>query len=89
MSVCAFIITIVVSGHPDFIEMNPILGILFSEFNNYQVIICYALMWSAIFTIYNYINDNMDKYNAEYISYFILCVGFFDLLNNMVSIVKL
>jgi len=87
-SVIAFIITIMVSGSPNFIELNPILAMLFNEFNNYNVIFIYALIWAVIFTIYEIINDKMAGYYAEYTANIILLIGFFDLLHNVVSVIK-
>jgi hypothetical protein len=88
LSVIAFIMTIIVSGSPDFIEMNPILAILFNEFNNYHVIFIYAFMWAIIFTMYEVINDKVSGYYAEYAANIILLIGFFDLLHNVISIIK-
>ncbi len=88
LSVMAFIMTIIASGHPDFIEMNPILALLLDEFNNYHVIFMYALIWAIIFTIYEYINSEYNKYHAEYTANIIVLMGFFDLLHNVVSIMK-
>lgn len=88
MSVCAFIITVMVSGYPDFMEMNPVLSILFNEFNNYYAVLIYALMWAAILTMYEFMNNKLNKYCAEYTANFILFIGFFDLLHNIVVILN-
>ena len=88
LSVMAFIITIIASGSPNFIEMNPILAILFNEFNNYNVIFMYAFIWAVIFTMYKIIDDKMSRYHAEYAANIILLIGFFDLLHNVISIIK-
>ena len=87
-SVMAFILTVIASGRPDFIEMNPALAFLFNEFSTYHVVFMYALVWAVILTIYEYINDEFNKYNAEYTANVILLMGFFDLLHNMISIIK-
>lgn len=88
LSVMAFIMTIIASGSPGFAEMNPILAMLFNEFNTYNVIFIYAFIWAVIFTIYEIINDKMSGYYAGYAANIILLIGFFDLLHNVVSIIK-
>ncbi len=87
-SVIAFILTVIASGRPDFVEMNPVLALLFDEFNNYHVVFIYAIVWAIIFTIYEYINTEFNKYNAEYTANVIVLMGFFDLLHNTISIIK-
>lgn len=86
-SVIAFISTIILSGRPDFIETNPIMAALLDGFNNYYVVFIYAFIWAVIFTIYEVVNNEADKYYAEYIANIIVLVGFFDLLHNVVSII--
>lgn len=86
LSVMAFVITIIASTSPNFVEMNPILAILFNEFNNYHIIFIYALLWAVIFTIYEFVNNKSNKYYAEYIGNIILLIGFFDLLHNIITL---
>ena len=87
-SIMAFILTIIASGSPNFIEMNPIMALLFNEFNNYHIVFMYAFTWAIIFTVYEYINNECNEYYAEYAANIVLLMGFFDVLQNMVSIIK-
>ena len=88
LSVCAFILTITLSQSAGFYEMNPILRFIFESFNNYQVIVIYAFMWGAIFTIYSYAENKINKYQTQYIANIILLVGFFDLLHDVVIVLS-
>ena len=87
MAVIAFSITVILSQSAGFCELNPILGLLFETYNTYQVILLYTILWGVIFTLYNYAEDNINKYQVNYLSNIILLVGFFDLLHDILSVV--
>ena len=87
MAVMAFCLTVVMSRSAEFCELNPILGLLFETYNTYQVILVYTLMWGIIFTLYNYAENNINKYQVEYLSNIILLVGFFDLTHDVLSLI--
>lgn len=87
LAVIAFCLTVVMSQSAGFCELNPILGLLFEEYNTYQVILLYTFMWGVILTLYNYAEDNINKYQVEYLSNIILLVGFFDLLHDIIALI--
>lgn len=85
----AFCMTIAVCQSPGFQELNPVLGFIFNNYNDYHVIFTYAFMWAVVFTVYSYGEDKISKYYLDYMSNLILFVGFFDLLHNVIVVLKL
>jgi hypothetical protein len=86
MAVMAFCLTIIVSQSEGFQEFNPVLALLFNDFNTYQVIVAYTFMWGVIFTLYSYVEDKVSVYQVNYIANIILLVGFFDILHDAIMI---
>lgn len=86
MAVMAFCMTVIVSQSAGFQELNPVLALLFDEFNTYQVIMVYTFMWGVIFTLYKYAEDKATVYQVEYIANIIILVGFFDLTHDVIMI---
>lgn len=86
MAVTAFCLTVIVSQTEGFQELNPVLALLFNDYNTYQVIVLYTFMWGIILTLYTYAKDNTNKYQLNYLGNIILLVGFFDLLHDVIMI---
>ena len=87
LAVIAFCLTVVLSHSEGFTELNPILGLLFTEYNTYQVILVYTFMWGVIFSLYTYAEDKISIYQVNYLANIILLVGFFDLLHDVLAII--
>ena len=85
-AICAFSLTVIMSTASGFVELNPLLGFLFVEYNTYYVILIYTFLWSAIFALYIYAEDKINVYQLNYIANIILLVGFFDLLHDLLMI---
>lgn len=86
MAAVAFCLTVIVSQTEGFQELNPILALLFDEFNTYQVIVSYTFIWGVIFTVYQYAEKEISIYQVNYIANLILLVGFFDLTHDVIMI---
>ena len=85
-AVMAFCITVVLSLTEGFCELNPVLGLLFTEYNTYQIILIYTFMWGVIFSLYTYAENKISIYQVNYLANIILLVGFFDLLHDAISV---
>ena len=87
MAVMAFCVTVIASQSSGFQELNPVLALLFDEFNTYQVIVAYTFIWGVIFTLYKFAEDKASTYQIEYLANIILLVGFFDLTHDVLMVI--
>ena len=86
-AIIAFSLTILMSSTQGFQEMNPIMGHIIGNYNNYHIILFYGFMWAAIFALFKYGEDHISKYYMNYIAYMVLFVGFFDFLNDLIIVI--
>jgi len=84
-SITAFTLTTIVSTIPGFVELNPIMRLGIESLSQYYLVLLYGIAWAGIFTLFKYAEVNME-YAPHYIANIVLFIGFFDVLNDVVSL---
>ena len=84
-SLVTFTTTIILANVMQITELNPIMNMFLD--NTYYVIIYYAIIWTLLFTAFQYLEDNNQIVYVNYLSYLVCFVFAFDLIHDVISII--
>lgn len=85
LSIAVMVLTVYYMQHPDYIvtETNPILSYIFSNLNDYYLILFFGLMWGVGLTIYWKMRET---WAGVYCSFYIFSLFLFDLVHDVVVV---